>query len=124
MYVIVSIRPTDAHTFNRMCAFIIVHLAIFSPGAGLPNWAEILQDAPKDAIVLSGCEYDLRGQLLPVPRQFYNDRYFPPPPLRIEDPKGSLLSTIQFLPWQDGGVVLLRESYRWKDFWYSLVRKL
>jgi hypothetical protein len=108
IYVIVTIRPTGAHTFNRMCAYIIAHLAIFSPGAGLPNWMEILQETPKDALVLSGYQYNLRGKLLPVPRRFYNDRYLPPPPLRIEDPKGTLLSTIEFLPWQDGGVVLLR----------------
>jgi hypothetical protein len=28
--------------------------------------------------------------------------------MRIEDYKGELLSTIQFLPWQDGGVLLLK----------------
>lgn len=53
-------------------------------------------------------QYNLSGELLPVPRQFYNDRYLPPWPLRIEDRKGNLLSTVQFLPWQDGGVILLR----------------
>jgi hypothetical protein len=88
--------------------FMIAHLAIFSPGTKLPNWANILADTPKDVITLCGYQYNLRGELLPVPRQFYNDRYFPPPPLRIQDPQGNLLSTIQFLPWQDGGVVLLR----------------
>lgn len=108
MYIIIVMKPTGLYTFNRMGAFMIAHLAIFSPGASLPNWAEILTDTPKDAITLCGYQYNLRGELLPVPRQFYNDRYFPPPPLRIEDPQGNLFSTIQFLPWQDGGVVLLR----------------
>jgi hypothetical protein len=108
MYIILSMRPTGDYTFNRMCAFVIAHLAIFSPGAALPNWADILAETPKDTLVLRGYQYNLSGQLVPVPPQFYNDRYFPPPPLRLEDPQGDLLSTIQFLPWQDGGVVLLR----------------
>jgi hypothetical protein len=108
MYIIIAMKPTGEHTFNRMCAFIIAHLAIFSPGAALPKWIEILENTPKGVMALCGYQYNLRGDLLPVPRQFYNDRYFPPPPLRIEDPQGNLLSTIQFLPWQDAGVVLLR----------------
>lgn len=69
---------------------------------------DILENTPKDVIALCGYQYNLQGELLPVPRQLYNDRYFPPPPLRIESPKGDVLSTIQFLPWQAGGVVLLR----------------
>ena len=108
MYIVTVMKPTGDHTFNKMCAFVIAHLAIFSPGADLPKWPDILEGTPKDVITLCGYQYNLRGDLLPVPRQYYNDRYFPPPPLRIEDPQGNLLSTIQFLPWQDGGVVMLR----------------
>lgn len=108
MYIITVMRPTGTYTFNKMCAFIIGHLAIFSPGAKLPNWAEILEGTPKDAVTLSGYQYNLSGELVPVPRQFYNDRYIAPRPLRIEDRQGNLLSTLQFLPWQSGGVVLLR----------------
>jgi hypothetical protein len=91
-----------------MVAFLVAHLAIFSPGAKLPNFTHILDGTPQTAITISGYQYNLKGELLPVPRQFYNDRYFPPPPLRIEDQRGELLSSIQFLPWQDGGAVLLR----------------
>lgn len=58
-------------------------------------------------MVISGYQYNLSGELFPVPRQFYNDRYLPPLPWR-EDQRRNLLSTLQFLPWQDGGVILLR----------------
>ncbi len=108
IYIVIIMRPTGAYTFNKMTAFLIAHLAIFSPGARLPNWSEILVGAPQQAVTLSGYQYNLNGDLLPVPRQFYNDRYFPPLPMRIEDQQGSLLSTIQFLPWQDGGTILLK----------------
>lgn len=68
-------------------------------------------------------QYNLGGELLPVPREFYNDRYLPPLPLRIEDRKGTLLSTVQFLSWQDGGVVLLRGKLPLGGFSLSLTRK-
>jgi hypothetical protein len=107
-YVVMVVRPTGGYTFNKMAAFLIAHLAIFSPGANVPNFALVLNEVPKLAITLRSYQYNLSGDLLPVPREFYNDRYLPPFPMRIEDRKGTLLSTAQFLPWQDGGVVLLR----------------
>ena len=107
-YVVMVIRPTGAYTFNKVTAFLIAHLAIFSPGAKVPNFALVLNGVPQLAITQCGYQYNLNGDVLPVPRQFYDDRYLPPLPLRIEDRKGKLLSTVQFLPWQDGGVILLR----------------
>ena len=123
MYVVLVLRPTGVHTFNKMTAFLIAHLAIFSPGAKLPNWSHILDGAPRTAITISGYQYNLKGELLPVPRQFYNDRHLPPPPMRIESPKGELLSTIQFVPWQDGGTVLLKGKLPLRVSWSSSARK-
>jgi hypothetical protein len=91
-----------------MLAFLIAHLSIFSPGANLPACAQILEGVPQHAVTISGYQYNLSGDLLPVPRQFYNDRYLPPLPVRIEDQRGKLLCTLQFLPWQDGGAILLK----------------
>lgn len=108
IYVIIVVRPTGRLTFNKMCSFLMAHLMIFSPGANVPNWDRILEGTPKEAMILTGYQYNLSGKLMPVPRQFYNDRYIPPRPFLIEDQQGNLLSTLQFLPWQDGGVVLLK----------------
>jgi hypothetical protein len=108
MYVIIMIRPTKLYTFNKMFAYLLAHLMIFSPGAKIPDWSRILEGVSPLGIVITGYQYDLNGHLVPVPRQFYNDRYLPPLPHRIEDTKGNLLSTLQFIPWQNGGVVLLR----------------
>lgn len=108
MYVVMVMRPTGARTFNKMMAFLVAHLSIFSPGAEIPNFSHILKGVPQTAVTLPGYQYNLSGNLVPVPRQFYNDRYLPPPPMLIEDQKGNLLSTIEFLPWQDGGTIMLR----------------
>lgn len=108
MYVVIVMRPTGAHTFNKMMAFLVAHLSIFSPGAEVPNFSHILEGVPQVAVTHSGYQYNLGGELVPVPRQFYNDRYLPPPPIIIQTPNGKLLSTIEYLPWQDGGTILLR----------------
>ena len=57
---------------------------------------------------MTGYQYNLAGQLLPIPQELYNDRYLPPLPMLMEDGQGNVLSTVQFVPWQDGGVILLR----------------
>jgi hypothetical protein len=108
MYVAMIMKAVGSHAFGQMTALLVAHLAIFSPGAKVPNFSHILEVVPQTAVMVSGYQYNLRGEIQPVPRQFYNDRYFPPLPMRIEDQKGELLSTIEFLPWQDGGVLLLK----------------
>jgi hypothetical protein len=108
IYVVMVMRPTGPYAFNKMISFLVAHLAIFSPGAKLPLYSDILEGVPKSAVTLSGYQYNLRGDLVPVPREFYNDRLLSPPPIRIEDQKGTLLSTIQYVPWQDGGAIVLR----------------
>jgi hypothetical protein len=101
-------RPTLEGTFNKLVAFIAGYAAIFSPGAKVPNFNLLLEGVCSNIVTLGGYQYNLAGELKPVPRQFYADRYIPPLPMRIEDERGELLSTIEFIPWQDGGVVLMR----------------
>ena len=107
-YVIVTMRPTLDGTFNKMVAFIAGYAAVFSPGAKVPNFTLLLEGVCSNIVTLTGYQYNLAGELKPVPRQFYADRYIPPLPMRIEDNRGELLSTVEFIPWQDGGVVLMR----------------
>jgi hypothetical protein len=107
LYIITVMRPTGAYTFNKMLAYLVAHLALFSPGARLPEWAPMLEGMPHHVVTFSGFQYNLRGDLVPVPRELYNDRYIPPLPMRIENRQSTLLATMRFLPWQDGGAILL-----------------
>ena len=108
IYVIMLIHPTGEYSFNKMCSYVVAHLSLFSPVAALPYFKDVLDGSPASSITLCGYQYNVRGDLLPVPRQFYSDRYIAPLPMRIEDGPGNLLATVQFLPWQDGGVVILK----------------
>jgi hypothetical protein len=115
-YVVTVMKPTGTQTFNKMLAFLIGHLTVFSPGANLPDRDAVQEGVPMHAITLCGYQYDLSGKLVPVPRQFYRDRYLAPPPLRIEDSQGKLLASVRFLPWQDGGVVILNGNFPLEGF--------
>ena len=106
VYIIPVVRPTQEFTFNKMVAFLLAHLQLFVPGVELPKWIEILQGSPREVLTLKGYQYNLAGELVAVPKEFYNDRYLPPPPVLLHSPQGELLGTLRFLPWQDGGVVL------------------
>ena len=108
IYVVIVMRPTGTYAFNKVLAYLLAHLGIFSPEAKLPAWDKILEGVPKTVMTLTGFQYNLKGDLVPVPRQFYNDRYLPPRPLLIQDQQGNVLSTVQFMPWKDGGTILLR----------------
>lgn len=108
VYIVIVLRPTGIFTFNKMMSFVVAHLGIFSPGAKLPNFTDLLDGVPKTAVVMSGYQYDLKGNLNPVPRNQYQDRFVPAPPFQITDRSGQHLATIQLIPWQDGGTILLK----------------
>jgi hypothetical protein len=99
MYIVMVMKPTGDYALNKMMAFLIAHLEIFSPAAKVPKWIEVLQGVTSHVVTFTGYQYNQRGDLVPVPRQFYNDRYFAPRPVVLEDQKGSPLATLQFLPW-------------------------
>ncbi len=108
MYVVVVMTPSGSHTPSKMLAFLVGQLFFFSPGMRLPDFRQISEGVPKTAITVSSFQYNLAGALVRVPSEFYNDRYLPPLPFRIEDRNGALLCSLQFLPWQDGGAILSR----------------
>lgn len=108
VYIVMVLRPTGTFSFNKMMSFLIAHLGIFSPGAKLPNLTDPLEGTPKTAVVVCGYQYDLKGNLNPVPPNQYQDRFVPAPPFQITDRRGHHLATIQLIPWQDGGTILLK----------------
>jgi hypothetical protein len=107
IYVNMMLIPTATCAFRKMCSYLVPHLMLFSPRAVLPNWEELKVNLPRKGVSFRGYQYNLSGRLAPVPRQYHRDRYFPPPPHLISDRGGTPLAAVTFLPWQDGGVIIL-----------------
>lgn len=108
MYIVMVMKPSGAHTLNRMLSFVVGHLALFAPGADVPKFPDIVEGIANTGVTLTGYQCNLAGEIAPVPRTFYNDRYLAPLPFYIDDGRGRVLAAVQFLRWQDGGVILLR----------------
>jgi hypothetical protein len=109
-YVVITIRPVGHFAFNKLASFLTGQLRFFSPGAKLPDSNALVEGMSNMGITRGGFQFNLGGNLVPVPREHYNDRYLAPQPLRIESRKGEPLGLIQRLPWQDGAVLLLQSK--------------
>jgi len=107
-YVLRVARPLGQFTLNGMLSFLIAHAATFATEAKWPMRNAIMEGVPESSIVSTGYQYNLAGALVPVPRQFHNDRYLPPRPFLINDHRNRPMAAIRFLPWQDGAVIMLQ----------------
>ncbi|MET4740290.1 hypothetical protein ABIF73_004429 [Bradyrhizobium japonicum] len=109
IYVVIVMRSTQHYTFNKMIAFLVSYLHVFQPAAHIKslNWMEMLQGVPTSAVTLLGFQPNLKGQIVPVPRDEYNDRILPARPIGIEDQAGNALATIAYRKWQDGAIITL-----------------
>lgn len=111
IYIVPVIKPAGDDSFGRMLAFLIGHLSFYTPGALLPNRSVFLEGMTDQVIIGVGYQYDLQGILLPVPEERYLERQLPIVPFQVEDSQGTVLATVRFVPWQDGGIVILRGTF-------------
>lgn len=106
MYVHIFARAHSAPSLNRMCGVLFLYMYLFSPGTALPPYREILEGAPGAGMTIAPYQPNLKGDLVPVPRELLFIQFFAfPLGFRAEDGKGDLLAKVQYLQWQDGGVV-------------------
>jgi hypothetical protein len=106
MYVHIFARPHAEFSLNRLCAVLFSYLYFFSPGASLPRYQAILEGVPKTGMTIAPYQANLKGDLVPVPTELkFNQFFLFPLGFSVEDRRGELLAKVQYLPWQDGGVV-------------------
>lgn len=109
-YVVSVICPTGLQTFYKMLLLILGRIRA-STKSPIQEWDAIASQIPSTAIVAAGYQYNLEGELRPVPRDQYEDRAVPRPVFHITDRKEKVLAGVQFLPWQDGAVILTVGSF-------------
>lgn len=105
MYVHIFMRGVGPFSFNSMCGLLFMHLKTFSPGTNLPNSDVTLEGVSHLGMTFGAYQFNLQGQLVPVPNEEYLAALYRPLPFRIEDNAGNLLSHIQAIPWQDGAAI-------------------
>ena len=77
LYAVMMMSASDAGTFNLAMHMIIGQLIRWSPGYALAGSETILDDVPRTGINWTGYQYNLAGELQPVPREQYRDRMMP-----------------------------------------------
>jgi hypothetical protein len=105
MYAHVFMRGVGPFAFNSLCGLLFMHLKTFSPGTNLPNSDVVLEGVSRLGMTFGAYQFNLQGQLVPVPDKEYLAALYRPLPFRIEDNEGNLLSHIQAIPWQDGAAI-------------------
>jgi hypothetical protein len=112
MYIHVFARAHAAFALNKMCAVLFPYLYFFQPGVGFPPYKEILKNMPATGMPIAAFQFDLKGDLVPVPTSMRFDELFLfPLSFRVEDRQGNLHAKVQYLPWQDGGVVRVQGQF-------------
>lgn len=108
-YAVLMISASGTGTFNLAMHMVLGHLARWSVGSVPPEYVTVLDDVPRQAITWTGYQYNLAGQLCPVPRECYSDRALPPKSVALYSPGAKEpLGMMCFMSWQDGGVILLQ----------------
>jgi hypothetical protein len=106
MYIHIFARPHSPFALNRMCSILFPYLCFFSPGMPSLPYKEMLEGAPQIGMAIAPYQMNLKGDLVPVPQELrFNQFFLFPVSFRVEDDNGNELARVQYLPWQEGGVV-------------------
>jgi hypothetical protein len=116
MYAHVFVRGVGPFAFNSLCALLFTQLMTFSPGANLPRSAVVLEGVSHLGMTFGAYQFNLQGQLVPVPNEEYLAALYRPFPFRIEDDAGNLLAHLQAIPWQGGTAIRIRGKLPLESF--------
>jgi hypothetical protein len=108
-YVIPTMQASKDGTFNKVFSFIASYTVFFYPGVTVLDYNSMQDGVCKTIVTFPGYQYNVGGDIRPVPPEHYAGRLLPPRPFLVEggNPK-ELLASLSYIPWQDGGVILLK----------------
>ncbi len=108
-YAKMMISASGTGTFNLAMHMMLAQLARCSPGYRLDGFETVLEGVPRQGLIQTTYQYNLAGELKPVPRSLIRESAMPPKSVALY-PRGGKeqLGDMCFVPWQDGGVVVLK----------------
>ncbi len=95
------ITETTTHALNKVCGFVIGHMAFFAPKKLRLNIQSVLEGVPASSAIAWTYQYNVGGKLVDATVGGSHAGAY-----HIEDGKGTLLCKLRFHPWQDGGIVI------------------
>ena len=116
MYVTKSLRGFGDFTFNKVVAFIIPRVAIYRIGIQLGNYNDLLIGATGHGAATETYQLDLNAELKPIPYVELIEQYMPVNVFEIVADGRTVMGTVQYQHWQDGGVLILRGWFPLEPF--------
>lgn len=110
-YIVLTTSISALGPATSAVMWVLQHLRFFRRPNEIPPLPEI-DPADRKAVVVGGYQYNLAGNLKPVPDEYYRDRMVPEVPVQILGPGTKApLAALRFIPWQDGGVIVLTGKF-------------
>jgi hypothetical protein len=110
LYIQMAIRSTGDETVNKIASLVMARVGVFDPENIIPNFNDLLTRISPYGVVPATYQFDLSYQLSPISPQQTIATLLPQPVFNIIS-RGKKLGSIQFLDWQDGGVIVVRDGF-------------
>jgi hypothetical protein len=121
IYVSLMVRATAELTFNKLTSMVVSRVAIFQPGIAVPDYRDFLAGIPRHGIPEATYQFNLAGKLMVMSQQQIIASRLNFEALTIES-GNQALGSVQFMEWQDGGVIIVRGEFPILPFFICLTK--
>lgn len=104
------IRAAGDQTFNKVISLILVRIRIFQPDIEIPNFQSFTTGIPSHGVTTETYQFDLAYALRVMTVEQAVAAQLPRERFDVMSGK-KVLGSIQFQPWQDGGVLVVRGNF-------------
>lgn len=105
-----NIRATGDQTFNKVVSLVLARIGIFQPGIDIPNFQNFIKGIPSYGVTTETYQFDLAYALRTMTIEQAVTAQLPRERFDVMSGK-AVLGSIQFLPWQDGAVLVVRGKF-------------
>ncbi len=110
LFVHKTIRAAGDRTFNRVVSLVLARISIFQPGIDVPNFQDFITGLPSYGLTTETYQFDLAYALRAMTIEQAVKAQLPRERFEVMSGK-DVLGSIQFLPWQDGAVLIVRGKF-------------
>lgn len=121
LYIYKIIRTSIDYNFNKIFALGIQRISIFKAGLTFPGFEDILNNLPSNGMNIDNYQYNSKGKLLHMTAQQIVESKLPKERYYIVS-GNSELGSLQYQPWQDGGIIILSGKFPIDIFFNFLVQ--
>lgn len=119
IYVHLMIRGSGTLTLKKVTSLLTARVAIFEPGIDVPDYRLLLEGVPRHGLPAETYQPNLTNRLVALSAQQGASIKLNLEEFKIES-AGKGLGSIQFLDWQDGGVLIVRGEFPMLPFFIHL----